>query len=339
MLKKTKKVFMLLMIVLMAFTGCSKTENRQTADKSEYIGSNIETEYFYMTVPTSWNNLYSYSWRETDEYGDIDLNVAMISENELSEADIFTFYVMSIKDTENIEIALEGWVEPVAVLYDTNEDKYLLGYRLASEMTCTEKEESRFMQMIEDVPQVISSVKPKNGFKIEMWNEETAEKLNRLLVSCVPITFGILDSTFTGYRNQTGATFFELKDESALAPYYIKLTDGVTYYYGTNEAVVGVSNNEIVLSTVWTSDIAGYTSPAVRDVIKALEVPELFEYQPFMTKAKNLYNTVDFCYWKIENGYIGFVVAGGSNPDNCYGYVATSVVLFSDIALIDTVTT
>lgn len=143
-----------------------------------------------------------------------------------------------------------------------------------------------------------------------------------------------LDSTFTGYYNQTGASFFELSDQASLNTYYLKKVSGVRYYYGTNDTVIGVNNGEISLVLYHASDFVGHTSPRVREVINALGAHELFEIQPKMIEVNNSHNSQYFFYWKIENGYVGFTTIGGNALTDCYDYVAYTLVLFEDISSI-----
>ncbi len=155
--------------------------------------------------------------------------------------------------------------------------------------------------------------------------------------SYVPIRSDMLDTTFTGYRNQTGATFFEQTNQNSLDSYYIKKVDGIHYYYGTNEVVIGVKNDEICLFTGYASDVVGHTSPLVRELINALDAGALFEVLPDVIEVNNSYNSQYFFYWKIKNGYIGIVTIGGDDPTKSYGYVANSFVFFENMEEINSV--
>lgn len=149
-----------------------------------------------------------------------------------------------------------------------------------------------------------------------------------------PITFNVLDSSFLGYKNQTGTTFFELTQQESLAPFYIKKVDSIKYYYESDGTVIGVNEEGVCLLTGMPSSIVGKTSPQIREVIKGLDAEELFEIYPAVIEVSNSYNSISFFYWEIENGYIGFGAIGGNDPLNCYNYVATHFVLFDNLSVI-----
>ena len=160
---------------------------------------------------------------------------------------------------------------------------------------------------------------------------EDAQGINN--VPYAAIQYRVLDATFAGYKNQTGATFFELQ-QGSLEPYYIKKTGDVRYYYGTNEVVVGVEDNEICLMTCFASDVVGRTSPQVRDLINKIEAGVLFEIQPAVVEVNNSYNSSTMFYWGIDNGYLGIITFGGNDPTNCYSYVAASLVFFEHLDML-----
>lgn len=154
----------------------------------------------------------------------------------------------------------------------------------------------------------------------------------------VPISFNVLNMSFAGYQNQTGAYFYEGKHQDTLAPYYIRMTDDIQYYLGStgNDILaVGVDSGEVCLLSSFGTSIVGYSAPDVREVINKLEVQELFEVQPAVAKINNINDSINFFYWKIENGYIGFGAIGGSNPANCYNYAMHCMVLFEDLSMIN----
>lgn len=300
----------------------------------------IKTDYFSMFAPKTWEKKYRYHLREANEPDDIDLYISMVSQNEISEAHLFTVYILSLNNTENIKISLEGWIEPVGIISKNDTNLYLIGYSLASEMACIPEEEEVFLQMIDDVPQIIKSINAAKGYVFREWDDSMIGEIlpGDYTTPYASLSFDILNASFEGYKNQTGATFFENSTQGFLEPYYIKKLEAVKYFYGTNEVVVGVKDNDIYLMMRWASDIAGHTSPQVREVINELGANELFEIYPAVLEVENTYNSNTFFYWKIENGYIGFVTIGGNDPTNCYSSCALSVLLFKDLSIINSST-
>ena len=142
------------------------------------------------------------------------------------------------------------------------------------------------------------------------------------VVPYVSLYCNLLDTSVTGYKNQTGADFFNIENPDEY--YYIRPTDNTRYYYGTNDVVIGIRDNEICLYHT-------YESSSVRDIIKSIGAAALFEVTPAMQTVSNWYNTQNFFYWQIDNGYIGFITIGGDDPTECYKYIALSLYYFEDL--------
>lgn len=142
------------------------------------------------------------------------------------------------------------------------------------------------------------------------------------IVPYVNLYCNLLDMSAKAYENQTGALFLNVANPDQ--QYYVRPADATQYYYGTNEVFIAVRNNEICM-------VLSYVSSSVRDVINKIDATELFEISPAMCKVSNWYNTQNFFYWQIDNGYIGFIAIGGNEPSKCYNYVAQSLIYFEDL--------
>ncbi|MBQ5590737.1 MAG: hypothetical protein IIU65_03560, partial [Clostridia bacterium] len=167
-----------------------------------------------------------------------------------------------------------------------------------------------------------------NGTKIEFTRKsvvtestEGTEYSEEYLYNSQMILFNydMLDLSISGYQNKIGERYFmHFSEQERLDPYYIKLHDKVKYYYA-QEKLVGIDeNNEVCLFSCAASKIVGEYAPPVRDVISALGITDMFEIQPDVTVVHNQNNSRNFFYWKISNGYIGFVTIGGNDPSQCY---------------------
>lgn len=341
-MKKILSFLLMVVLVICLFVGCDiDMTNRIEENIEDNIEDNtIETDYFSMSVPKTWDKNYKYYFRDTNEPGDVNLYVSMVSNNEFSEAHLFTVYILSLNNKENIELSLEGWMEPIAIVSKNGANMYLLGYNLASEKACTPEEEETFLQMIDDVPQIIETMSAENEYVLRKWDEGMIEEIipGDYNTPYASISFDILNTSFNGYRNQTGATFIEQTTQGFLEPYYIKKLETIKYFYGTNDVVVGVKDNDIYLMTCWASDIVGHTSPQVREVINELGANELFEVYPAVLEVNNSYNSKTFLYWKIENGYIGFITIGSNEPERSYSSCVLNVLLFKDLSIINSTT-
>lgn len=338
-MKKLVLTLLMLIFIVNCFVGCNDGVSN-IKEESSLENNTITTDYFSMLAPKTWEKKYKYYLRDTNEPGDINLYVSMVSNNEFSEAHLFTVYILSLNNTENIEISLDGWMEPIGIISKNDTNIYLIGYNLASEMACTSEEEEVFMQMIDDVPQIIESINAEKDYDLRKWDDSMIEEIipGDYTTPYAELSFDILNASFDGYKNQTGATFIEQTAQGSLEPYYIKKLESVKYFYGTNEVVVGVKDNDIHMMTCWGSDIAGHTSPQVREVINKLGANELFEIYPAVLEVENSYNSKTFFYWKIENGYIGFITIGGNDPANCYSSCVLNVLLFKDLSIINSST-
>ena len=131
-----------------------------------------------------------------------------------------------------------------------------------------------------------------------------------------------LGMSASGYENQNGALFLKVTNPDE--QFYICPSNTAQYYWGTNEVLIGVRNNKISL-------VLSYASSQVRDVINSIGATALFEIQPAVQKVSTWYNSQYFFYWKIENGYIGFIAIGGDDPLKCYDYAAHSIIYFEDL--------
>lgn len=291
----------------------------------------IKTDYFTLELPQSWKGLYSCDMVFDESMGDWTLYVNMVSKNKDELNSLFTVYLLSTANTDNLVAALDSWVEPVGVLSgELTGEEYLLAYSYASEMTCSEDEQDTFLKLTDGVSQVIDSITPAEGFWLVEWDDDAAD----MILSAnddtpyVPISFSILGSDFQTYQNQSGSVFFLQKDESVLNALHVNASENVSYYYDTT-TLVGVENGLITLLSFFTET----PTPSVRDVINELGGVDLFSVTPNQVSVDG--DAVSFYNWAIDGGYIGFVAAGGSDPSKCYGYKALQFIAYQDSSLLN----
>lgn len=148
----------------------------------------------------------------------------------------------------------------------------------------------------------------------------------------VPILLRLLDTSAAGYKNETGDTFFGPLEQGTLDNFYLKTSNQTKFYYTTSDTVIGIKDNDM-------SVVANVINEPVRDTIKKLNVPILFEVHPAVCEVNNSHNTNNFFYWKTSNGYIGFVTIGGNDPSVCYQYHAYAYIMFEDLSVINMVNT
>ena len=151
--------------------------------------------------------------------------------------------------------------------------------------------------------------------------------------SFVPISIGVLDKSFEVYLNQTGTKYLSETRQSRCDYFFVNLLDNIQYYYGVDNSIVGIENGNISLF----SAIASGGTVRVRDIINSLGFYELFEIQPEFSKIMNSNNIpTEFIYWKVNNGYIGFVINVGSGSiDSCYSYLTRNFIICEDLDFVN----
>ncbi len=171
-------------------------------------------------------------------------------------------------------------------------------------------------------------------FDSDFWlkNTETTTEELPMITSYVPMTIGVLDKYFDDYLNQTGARYIADSKRNQHTRFWVESLEDVNYYLETNTlSLVGVRNGEISLFCGITT---GNSRPyQVRDVINELGFYDLFEVQPTICEIYNSNNyTREFVYWKVSNGYIGFVISAGTESfDNCYSYLTTGFIICENL--------
>lgn len=266
-----------------------------------------------------------------ESMGDWTLYVNMVSKDKDESDRLFTLYLLSTANADNIAAALDGWVEPVGVLSgELTGEEYLLAYSYASEMSCPEDEQDTFLELTGSVPQVIDSITPVEGFWLVDWDDDVADMILPANddTPYVPISFGLLGSDFQTYQNQSGSVFFLQKDENVLNAFHVNASENVSYYYDTT-TLVGVENGLISLLSFFTET----PTPSMRDVINELGGVDLLSVTPNQVSVDG--DTVSFYNWAIDGGYIGFVAAGGSDPSKCYGYKALQFIAYQNPSLLN----
>ncbi len=168
----------------------------------------------------------------------------------------------------------------------------------------------------------------KNGKPYDDWQETDITSDDAM--PYVSVDLDVLNRSFEGYKNQTGATFFDKTNGNMIASYYIKKNSAINYFYGTNELFIGVENGELNLVLGYCSDLVDKTSPTVRDIINALGISEMFDVQPSVYKVSNNNNVRNFICWKVNNGYVGFVTIGNIEHLSCYDLCAFEFLMFED---------
>jgi len=306
-------------------------ERHQESENKERETGNIETEYFTLEVPSNWKNLYSYETNVDNEIGDLSIHVYMTSNNEFGKAHLFTVYVLSTEFTDNVATALDGWIEPIGLISNENNEEYLLGFSYASEQTCEEDEIEEFLEFTNGILGVIETLSPKGAYVFEEWDNTMMNELGKppSYEAYVPISFNVLDWSFEAYKNQAGTVLYEVNAENLKSFNY---SENIIYYRGGNE-LVGVEDGEIVLYSFAPDAMSGvFSGTSVRDIIKDIGIVELFEVTPQIVSVDN--DAVSFYYWTGDGGYIGIVAVGGNNPAKCYDYYAQQVIVYEDSNII-----
>lgn len=291
----------------------------------------IWTSEFTMNVPDFWTGKFNF---DLNPKGD-QLNIRFNTKLGENEGLLFSVFIIPVVEKDEIESCLDFGIEPIGLLQTSYSEDYFLGLCYASEMACSEDEEELFFMFIDSIPDVVSTITPVEGNNILEWsNDYLYSDLN---LEVVPISSNIINSTFVSYQNRTGATFFDKSNSGTIDLFYLNNFQNIKYYYGSNETFLAVRDEKISLITYHCSDITGNNTSILRDVINKLNAYELFYVIPEVIQIKNGNNTQNFFYWKIQNGYIGFIILNGSDPLKAFDYCAYSVYFFDDISLLNIV--
>lgn len=314
--------------VLLCLSSCTSEKNDSTnlqiSTTSVQNINKIETDYFELIPPESWRNKYICSFIENLNNIAVQLNVYMISDNEFGEAHLFEIDMISINNIEDISLALETWVEPVGLLTTDSGEQFFVGVSYASEMSCTQTEEKQFLSMIEDIPSVLSAIKPKKNVTIAEWDNSYLDD-----TPYVDTSYGVLGMDFNTVKNSLGGIVYEMENKEFLKSFHVNYTDNVKFYYCSDYYLMGVEDEKIVFWGYFPENkIVSYSGSTVRDILNHENLVELFSTPPKQTESNQ--PGASFISWKINNGYIGMVSVGSWDISRCYDNYPTVFVAFSD---------
>ncbi|MBR2417067.1 MAG: hypothetical protein IKB12_00410 [Clostridia bacterium] len=157
--------------------------------------------------------------------------------------------------------------------------------------------------------------------------EETPEEY---ISSYIPLHLGLLDRSYESLKNQMGHRLVEhTNNPSAFEVFYVENGKNMRYFLGENDIFYGIDNGGV--STVSYH----YSTNLIRKIINDLELYELFDVEPIVCRISNYRETRAFCYWKVDNGYIGFVILGGVNAPSIYDCGTTNLIIVEDLSAIN----
>lgn len=163
-----------------------------------------------------------------------------------------------------------------------------------------------------------------DSFDADNFNSKTSDgtlKIYKANEPYVSIRCDLLDMTAMEYQTKTGAQFLKIKNPEE--QYYLRLSDTAQYFYGTDEVLVGIRNGAVCL-------VASYDSLRVRDFINSTGSIEFWKSSPNANVVANWHNSKNFYYWKIDNGYIGFITLAKDNIFNFYNSEIFSTIYFKE---------
>ncbi len=145
------------------------------------------------------------------------------------------------------------------------------------------------------------------------------------------ISYDIIGMDYSQYQKEYFAKRYVTTSETLLDAFYVKQTDDVTYYYGSDSILLGVKDGKIVFYGYLTSSVFTATSfPAVSYI---LEIEQLSDLGGIVPEITSIQENIPFAVWEIGNGYVGIGSVGSSDYEEIYGNMASVFVAFSDQSL------
>lgn len=143
--------------------------------------------------------------------------------------------------------------------------------------------------------------------------------------------YEILGMDYQTYKKEYAIKMYKTTSETVLNALFAKEAEGVTYYYGSGSALVGVKDGKIVYYGYLTSAVYAATSfPTVKGVLEFEGLAGVWDAIPEITETDS---NIPFACWEISNGYAAVSSVGGADISEIGNNMASAFVVFSDKSL------